>query len=191
MKLENIFIGFRNNSFEEIIKLNQEGGLSDKEKLLLVSVCENATNEINEFIKESRANKSLDENDFDWSMKLYVFVCMQVFFDIFDCIEKADNPHIAALQDIDKQGVVGKMKKIFGGADINLYIDRVYGAIEENSKEAKTYEEFLVGRSHVIFEMFEESGVKMDINELSKEKILSIAENSYQNSITNFVKNYI
>jgi len=188
-KLENIFIGFRNHSFEEIIKSNQVGYLSDKEKLFLRSIYENATNEINEFIKESKASKSLDENDFDWSMKLYVFICTQIFFDIFDRIEKADDPHVKALQNIDKHGLVKKMKKIFGGDDIDLYVDKAYGVIEETSKEAKTYEDFIVGRTYIIFKMLKEN--KVNVGELSKENILSIAEKNYQNSIMNFVKTCI
>ena len=78
-----------NHSFEELIKYHQSGNVSDKEKLLLRSIYENASNEITEFIKESKADKSIDENDFDWSMKLYVFVSVQEFFDIFDRIEKS------------------------------------------------------------------------------------------------------
>lgn len=190
-KLENIFIGFRNHSFEELIKYHQSGNVSDKEKLLLRSIYENASNEITEFIKESKADKSIDENDFDWSMKLYVFVSVQEFFDIFDRIEKADDPHVKALQSIDKQELLKKLKKIFGGADIDFYTDKAYGVIEESNKGAKTYEEFIVGRTYIIFQMFKENKVNMDIKELSKEKIASMAEKNYQDSIVNFVKNCI
>ncbi|MDB5266643.1 MAG: hypothetical protein JWN89_458 [Parcubacteria group bacterium] len=189
MKLESIFISFRNHSFEEIIKLNLDGVLSDKEKLLLRTVCENATNEINTFIKEVEANKTLGEGDFDWSMKMYVFICVQVFFDIFDRIKKADDPHVKALQNVDKQDLIKKMKKIFSGPDIDVYVDKAYRLIEETSKEAKTYEDFIIGRTYMIFKMLKEN--KVHLKELSKDNLLSIAEKNYQDSLTNFVKTCI
>lgn len=185
-KLQDIFIGFRDHSFEEIIKSNQDGDISDKEKLLLRCIYENATNEINELIKESKAGKSLDDSDFDWSMKLYVFICTQLFFDIFDRIEKADDPYVKALQNIDKHSLIKKMKKIFGGTDIDLYLDKAYETIEEINKETKTYEDFIIGRTYMVFKALKEN--KVNIEELSKDKILSLAEKNYQDSIMNFVK---
>lgn len=188
-KLENAFIAHREASLTEMIKLSHAEEISDKEKLLLRCIYENATNEVNEFIKEFKGSKSLNEGDFNWSMKLYVFVCMQIFFDIFYHIEKADDPHVKALQNIDKQTLVKKMKKIFGGADVDLYVNMAYESIEATNKEAKTFEDLIVGRTYIIFAMLKEN--KVDIGELSKEKILSIAEKNYQNSIVNFVKNCI
>ena len=103
-------------------------------------------------------------------------------------MKKADDPHVKALQSIDKQELLKKLKKIFGGADIDFYTDKAYGVIEESNKGAKTYEEFIVGRTYIIFQMFKENKVNMDIKELSKEKIASMAEKNYQDSIVNFVK---
>ncbi len=189
MSLENTFIGLRNHSFEEIIEWSKKHEISHKEKLILHFIYEDAANEINEFIKEVGASKNLNESDFDWSMKLYIFMCIQIFFDIFDNIEKLNDPHLKAFGDINKQDLIKKIKKIFGGDNIDVYVDDVYKFIEETNKETKTYEDFIMGRIHIIFEMFKQN--KVDIKELTKEKILLIAEKNYQDTVMNFVKTCI
>lgn len=87
-KLENIFITFKNQSFDEIIKFNLDGSISNKEKLIFRAVFENSVNLITSFIKEMKANKLMEEKDFNWMMLLYVFVCVQELHDILDRIEK-------------------------------------------------------------------------------------------------------
>ena len=60
-KLENIFITFKNQSFDEIIKFNLDGSISNKEKLIFRAVFENSVNLITSFIKEMKANKLMEE----------------------------------------------------------------------------------------------------------------------------------
>ena len=50
-----------------------------------------------------KANKLMEEKDFNWMMLLYVFVCVQELHDILDRIEKTDDTHIKATLDVNKQ----------------------------------------------------------------------------------------
>ena len=184
-KLKNIFIGFRNNSFDETIKLNLDGSVSSKEKLLLRAVFENASNIINSFISELDANKEISENDFDWAMLLYVSVCAQEIYDILDRIEKTDDIRIKNTLDVGRQDLINHLKKIFGGKDID-YLDKIFNRIESMEKESSNYNEFVVGRTLIIYTMLVEN--KTHIEKISSEKLLQISIENYNNSIINFVK---
>ncbi|MDO8463126.1 MAG: hypothetical protein Q7S96_02540 [bacterium] len=185
-KLENIFIGFRNSSFDEIIKLNLNHTISNKEKLIFRTIFENSANLIASFIKEIKASKSIEEKDFDWMMLLYVFVCVQELHDILDRVEKTDDAHIKNTLDVNKQDLINHLKKILGGKDMGSVVDKTFNHIESSDKESGNYNEFVVGRTYVIFSMLKENQV--NIENMSSEKLLQISEENYKNSIVNFVK---
>lgn len=185
MKLEKIFIGFRNHSLDETIKLNLDGSVSNKEKLLLSAVFENASNIINSFITELGANKEIDENDFDWTMFLYVSVCAQELHDILNRIEKTNDSYIKNALDVSKQDLINHLKKIFGGKDID-HLDNIFNRIESMEKESSNYNEFVVGRTLIIYSMLVEN--KVHIEKISSDKLLQISEENYKSSIVNFAK---
>ncbi len=185
-KLENIFITFKNQSFDEIIKFNLDGSISNKEKLIFRAVFENSVNLITSFIKEMKANKLMEEKDFNWMMLLYVFVCVQELHDILDRIEKTDDTHIKNTLDVNKQDLIDHLKKILGGKDIDSVVDKTFNHIESSDKESGNYNEFVVGRTYVIFSMLKEN--KVNIENISSETLLQISEENYKNSIVNFAK---
>jgi len=184
--LENIFIDFRNQSFEEMIKLSHGGFISSKEGLIFRTVFENSVNLIISFIKELKANKPMEEKDFDWTMLLYVRVCVQELHDILDQIKKTDDINIKDTLDVDEQNIIDYLKKILGGKDIDNVVDKTFTQIDFLTKELNNYNEFVVGRTYIIFNMLKENIV--NIENISVERLLQISEENYKNSIVNFIK---
>lgn len=182
-KLENIFTGCRDHSLEE---LTDEGSISNKEKLLLRAVFENASNIINSFIAEFKAAKKIGTNDFEWVKLLYVSVCVQELHDILDRIAKTDDIRIKNTLDVSKGDLTNHLKKVFGGKDIDSYVNSVAEIAESLEKTSSNYNEFVVGRTRIIYLMFTKNQVRVE--NISSDKLLEISDKNYKNSIVNFAK---
>jgi len=188
MKFKDVFIGFRNQSFEEIIKLVRSHKISHKEKFLFRVVCENSVNTILSIIDDFSAQNDLTENDFDWLMKTYTASCIRELYDIFDNVkrESSNSKIIKNTIDVDFSKAIEHLKTVIGGEDINKYFDSTLEFIKSSDKDTKNFDEFLLGRTACTFIMLKENNVKLDL--IPPEQLLKIAQNNYDNSIKNFIK---
>jgi hypothetical protein len=188
MKFKDIFIGFRNSSFEQIAQLFADKKISAKENFLFIATCENSVNAVLNIINGFNAQKDLTENDFDWLIKAYTSSCIRELYDIFDNVKRegANSEIIKNTIDIDFSTAIEHFKIIIGGEDVKKYFDTTLEFIKSSDKDAKNFEEFLLGRTACIFIMLKENNVKLDL--ISPEQLLEIAQNNYDNSIKNFIK---
>jgi len=167
-KLKDIFTGFRNQTFEEIAKLSQSEQISDKEKWFFRVVSENSTNSIHKIIEALHAEKIIDENDFDWSMKLFTYICLQEIYDLLEAIkreEKATDQNGKFIKNsIDKSPeiIIKDFERVIGGNDVDKYFKLVLDEIKLRDAKSKNYEEYISGRIGIIIYMFKENKVKID-----------------------------
>lgn len=183
--LENVFITFRNQSFDETTKLNHAGLISDKEKSIFKAVAENAANVINNIITEFKASKVIAESDFNWMMQLYTFVCLQELYDILDSIKRdVEGGYIKNTLDVNAETIKEHLGLVIGGEDIKTYMKSSIKLIESMEKDSKNYNEYIVGRIGTIITWFENNKVAVDKTDMTK--IVEFSEKSFQNSLMNF-----
>jgi len=183
--LENVFITFRNQSFDETAKLGHAGLISDKEKNIFKAVTENAANVINNIITEFKASKTIAESDFNWMMRLYTFVCLQELYDILDSIRRdVEGGYIKNTLDVDVETIKEHLGLVLGGEDIKTYMKSSLKLIESMEKDAKNYNEYIVGRIGTIITWFENNKVTIDKTNMTK--IVEFSEKNFQNSLMNF-----
>jgi len=188
MKFKDVFIGFRNNSFEQIAQMFADKKISSKEKFIFIATCENSVNAILSIIDGLNAQNDLREDDFDWLIKIYTSSCIRELYDIFDNVKRegANSEIIKNTIDVDFSTAIEHFKIIIGGEYVKKYFDTTLEFIKSSDKDAKNFEEFLLGRTACIFIMLKENNVKLDL--ISQEQLLKIAQNNYDNSIKNFIK---
>lgn len=192
MKLENVFIGFRNHSFEKIAELFADKKISEKEKYLYIAVCENSVNSITGIINEFNAKKDLVESDFNWLMKAYTSFCIRELYDIFDNIEREGaKPDVIGgiiknAIDIDFTVAMEHFQIIIGGEDIKKFFDSMLDFIKSSDKDAKGFDQFVLGRNAPMLMFFKENSVEFDL--IPPEKLLEISKNNYDNGMKNFIK---
>lgn len=186
MNLQNIFIAFRNESFEKIAQLFSDQIISDKEKYLFITTCDNSVNAISNIINVSTASKNLTENDFDWLIKLYTFSCVRELHDIFDNIERSTEEIIKNSADVEFIAALNHFQSIIGGENIVDYLNNTLKFIRSSDKNTESFDQFLLGRLSPMLTFFKENDVKFDL--IPPEKLLEVAQDNFNNSIKNFIK---
>ena len=188
MKFKDVFTGFKNSSFEQVAQMFADKNISQKEKFIFMATCENSVNTILIIIDGLNAQKDLIENDFDWLMKTYASSCIRELQDIFDNVKRegANSEIIKNTIDVDFSTAIEHFKVIIGGEDINKYFDKTMEFIKSSDKNAKDFNEFLMGRIAPIFILLKENNVKLDL--IPPEQLLKIAQDNYNNSTKNFIK---
>lgn len=188
MKIIDVFIGFKNNSLEQIAQLFASEKISQKEKRLFIATCENSVNVVSNIIDGFNAQKNLIEKDFSWLIKTYASSCIRELYDIFDNIkrEESNSEIIKNVIDVDFSTAIEHFKIIIGGEDVDKYFNTILEFIESSDKDAKDFNEFLMNRITPILIMFKENNVKLDL--IPPEELLKIAQNNYDNSTKNFIK---
>ena len=190
MNLKDIFVGFKNNSLKEAVQLFTNKKISEKEKYLFTATCENSANSIASIINVFNAKKDLIEKDFDWLMQIYTASCIRELYDIYDNVkrESANSEIIRNSVDVDFSTAISHFQIIIGGEDVKKFFDTALEFIKSSDGDAKEFDQFLVGRTATILVLFKENDVKLDL--VSPEQLLETAQNNFDNSIKNFIKNY-
>ena len=188
MKLEDVFITYRNQSFDYVIKDCLDGIISKKENLFFKTIFENSLNEISDFIKNSKANKEISESDFNWTILLYFMISIKEFYDIIDRVKKTNDNLVKNSIDVPIESLVTHFKKVLDNKEVTE-LESIFEFIKSLDSESNTYEEFLLQKSYLMYKFFKENNTNMQ--EIPKNKLLEIAEKNYKNSIENFVKNCV
>ena len=188
MNFKNVFIGFRNYSFEKIEQRFADKKISEKEKYLFTATCENSVNSVVSIVDVFNAKKDLTENDFGWLMQTYTSSCIRELYDIFDNVrrESINSEIIKNSIDVDFPTAMNHLQILIGGEDVKKYFDTTLEFIKSVDSDVKGFDQFLIGRTTPIFILLKENDVKLD--SIPPEQLLKTAQDNFDNSIKNFIK---
>jgi hypothetical protein len=184
MTIENITTAFRNQSFEELIKLANNHSITHKEKNLFTAICTNAKKSIDTVWDKFSITKDISENDFDWLMKLYTFVCLLELQDVFSHVKNGVDDKIKEIIDVNQERATKDFALVIGGEDVAKYSKLAMNEISSLNEKAKDFEEYKILRVAHIFKFFQDGGATipsgLDIDsqkladDLYKENLLSL-----------------
>ena len=122
-------------------------------------------------------------------MQVYTSSCIRELYDIFDNVnrEGANSEIIKNSIDVDFSTAIEHIQIIIGGEDVKKFFDSMLEFIKSSDKDAKDFNQFLLGRTASVLVFIKENSVKLDL--IPPEQLLKIAQNNFDNSINNFIKN--
>lgn len=167
------FLKFRNQSFEEIIKLANKQLLTEFEKKLFTALCTCSYNLAEHYFNSSKLplHNLKKITNFDLAIKGWVFLnVIELESFLKDC---EITPEVKNIVDVSEKKIIEDFGKIFSGEDIDKYITTTLNSIKNLNGSAKSLEKFWVGELFMFISLI--SNNEVDTNVLSnKESILGI-----------------
>lgn len=137
-----VFLSFRGQGHEEVVKLLQKHLISSNEKNILISFCVNAYNSAENYFKsEDLPLKSLKKiDDFDVIMRAWIFLnILELDSFLTDC---KTTEELKSILDVSEEKLVKDFGVMFGGKDIDSYISSSLRLLRELKSDSPTLEDY-------------------------------------------------